>query len=150
MTEAQVFQQSLVWKFTNDWFTISPDMELNDRMWDTSCRRTDCDTTDGTSPCGLFCASGDDLFRRFRENVLPTYQNLANAGEFWSPSPVSIHIDPVGRVIDAGGTWRIQMVVSMNGKNVQTIAYAKVARNIKSHPKTMGYYIADFNAYRQE
>jgi hypothetical protein len=89
------------------------------------------------------------LFRRFRENILPTYERVANAGEQWNPVANSIHIAPVGRVTDAGGTWRIQMLVSTGDGTTMTImAYAKVAKNPKSYPKTMGYYIADFNAYR--
>ena len=148
MTEPQIFQESLVWEFANNWFTISRNSDLNTNMWDISCKRADCDTFDGSTPCRLFCATGDDLFRRFRQDVLPTYENMVASGDYMSPIENSIRIAPVGRVTDAGGTWRVQMLVSTNGGTMQIMAYAKVARNIRSYPKTMGYYVADFNAYR--
>ena len=148
MTANQAVQESLVWKFANDWFTISQDAALNANMWDDSCRRTDCDTTDGSTPCKLFCVTGDDLFHRFVDNILPTYVDIADAGGYWIPIANSIRITPVGRVTDVGGTWRVQIPVSTDDNTMQIMAYAKVARNIKSHPNTMGYYVADFNAYR--
>lgn len=149
MTSGQVIQQSLVWKFVQDWFSISNDNNINTELWDSSCKRTDCNTSDASHPCKILCASSDDLFRRFKEDVLPTYKQRVNAGEYWLPIANSIHIAPVGRVTDAGGTWRIEMSVGTStGDTVKIMAYAKIAKSGKYHDSTMGYYITDFNAYR--
>lgn len=149
MTGTQVVQESLVWKFVQNWFSVSGDGDANAQMWDTSCQRTDCDTYEAGTSCKLFCASSDDLFRRFREDVLPTYQEMYSQKEYWTPIVDSIRINPVGRVNDAGGTWRVEMsVATSGGEKISILAYAKVAQSKKYHPSTMGYYIADFNAYR--
>ena len=150
MTANQVLQESVVWKFVQDWFTISNDDDVNANLWDTSCSRADCDTADASQPCKIQCATSDNLFIRFQEKVLPTYEKIANSGEQWAPDVDSIRISPVGSIIDAGGTWRVQMVVNTGNENMDIMAYAKVAQNKKSYPKTMGYYIADFNAYRMK
>jgi len=149
MTTPQVVQESLVWKFVQDWFLISNDTNVNAQNWDNSCRRADCGTADGTTPCRIFCDTSDDLFRRFSEDILPQYKDLASANKYWTPIVKSIRTSPVGRIADVGGTWRVQMSVATNGDgNITIMAYAKVAQDKKSHPKNMGYYIADFNAYR--
>ena len=149
MTGNQAIQQSLVWKFVQDWFAISQDPNTNTEMWDNSCRRTDCDTSDATTPCKIYCTTSDDLFRRFHEDILPTYEDAATNGRYWTPIVNSIRTSPVGRVADVGGTWRVEASVSIgNGETMDILAYAKVARNPKSYTKTTGYYIADFNAYR--
>jgi len=149
MTAPQAVQQSIVWNFVQQWFTISNDDDINAALWDTTCKRSDCDTDDATTPCQIFCATGDDLFRRFKENVLPTYEKYADSGEYWTPVHDSINITPVGGVNDVGGTWRVQMSISIvGGKQMNILAYAKVAKNPKIHAGDFGYYIADFNAYR--
>ena len=149
MTTNQVIQESVVWKFVQNWFLISDESELNESIWDTSCERIDCAITDGSKPCELFCMSSEKLFTRFKENILPTYQDIFNSGEYWTPNIDSIRISPVGDINNFGGTWRVKMSISTNfGEKIDIIAYAKVAQDIKSRPNTLGYYIADFNAYR--
>ena len=149
MTTNQAIQESVAWKFVQNWFTISNETDINTNMWDTSCERSDCDTSDGTSPCQLFCVTSDNLFKRFKEDILPSYTTHFDAGEYWAPITKSIRIAPVGSVNDAGGTWRVQMsIMTSTNQILNVMAYAKIAKNVKTYPKTMGYYIADFNAYR--
>ena len=149
MTRSQVVQQSLIWKFVQDWFLISNEPDINAQLWDSSCQRTNCETTDASNPCKIFCNAGDDLFRRFSEDILPTYEQMAANGEYTSPNVDSIRIAPVGYVSDAGGTWRVEMSVATNYDNqIDIMAYVKVAKSGKYHDSTMGYYIADFSAYR--
>ena len=149
MTAQQVVQESLVWKFVQDWFTISNEPDTNATMWNTNCQRTDCDTSDTSIPCRLYCSSSENLFSRFKTDTLPTYEKYASSGEYWAPMPDSIIISPAGDVNTDGGTWRIQMTVMTTGMGtMHVLAYVKVAKDIKSYPKTMGYYIADFNSYR--
>ena len=73
---------------------------------------------------------------------------MVSARKYCSPIVDSVHISPVGSVNDAGGTWRVQMSVSTTDGVIDIMAYVKVARNPRSYAKTMGYYVADFNAYR--
>ena len=149
MTRYQVVQQSLVWKFVQNWFSISTDVDANLALWDASCQRNECNVSDtATTSCTIYCTTSDDLFRRFKEDVLPTYQDLAEKKSFWSPIIDSIHITPVGRVTDAGGTWRIKMSVATPDGNMNIMAYAKVVKSKLFYPATLGYYISDFNAYR--
>lgn len=149
MTSNQIMQQSVVWKFAQNWFSIFPDSNVNDNLWDTTCEREDCDTTDGSTPCQIFCTSGDNLFTRFKDDILPQYTDLENNGTQWSVVADSIRITPVDAITNAGGTWRVQMMVDTNrGETMHILAYAKVAQSKKPYPKTAGYYIADFNAYR--
>ena len=151
MTDAQLFQQSLVWRFTQDWFSISPNRARNIARWNTECKREYCISDDAdTKNCSIYCSSGDDLFYRFSTNVLPQYQAYATAGATWLPVSESMRIDPIGNVSEHGGAWRIQMTILTDGGNgaMDIIAYAKVARNNKYYPAHRGYYVADFNAYR--
>ena len=148
MTRSQVIQESVVWKFVQDWFSISNDAEVNKVIWDTSCKRSDCYTTDGSRPCRLYCVTSDDLFRNFKEKILPTYEALFDSHEYWTPDTDKIRITPVGDISIAGGTWRIQLPIVTNNGTINVMAYAKVTRDTKAYPNTMGYHIADFNAYR--
>ena len=151
MTDAQVFQQSLIWRFVRNWFGISPNHDTNAAIWATDCKREYCasDAAD-TRHCAIFCATGDEQFRRFSENVLPQYTEFEKAGSTWFPVADSMRIDPVGRVTDAGGTWRIRLTILTDGATgaMDIVAFATVARATKFYSKTMGYYINDFNAYR--
>lgn len=150
MTDAQVFQQSLLWRFTQNWFNISPNHEINDAIWKTDCKREQCLSEEiGPRNCALFCAMDDDLFYKFSDTVLPRYLEYQNTKTTWMAVPESMRIEPVGRISDSGGAWQIQITILTGGTGAMDIvAYAKVARNTKYFPKTMGYYVADFNAYR--
>lgn len=151
MTDAQLFQQSLVWRFTRNWFSIFRNQDRNAAIWEKECRREQCTADVGDMRnCALFCAASDDLFYRFSENVLPEYKALESAGVTWFPVAESIRIDPVGHVSNDGGTWRVQATILTDGATnaMDIIAYATVARNTKYYPKTWGYFINNFNAYR--
>lgn len=151
MTGNQIIQQSLVWKFAQQWFSVLPDNSENENAWQTKCARADCDGYDASNKCAIFCATADSLFIRFKSDVLPTYEKLAATGEYWSPIVNSIRITPIGTINDLGGTWRVIMSVAIGGNDTMNVlAYARVARDPKIYinPKTLGYYIADFNAYR--
>jgi len=151
MTGNQIIQQSLVWNFVQQWFAILPDTNENERVWQTSCARADCDSNDTSNNCAIFCDTSDALFIRFKNDILPEYKKYVAENEYWTPDVKTIRVTPVGNINDNGGTWRVQVSVSTSTKKTfNIIAYAKVARDTKTHinPKTLGYYIADFNAYR--
>ena len=151
MTDTQLFQQSLVWRFTKNWFGISRNHDRNANVWETKCKREQCTGDNGeTQHCAIFCMSGDDLFYRFSDGVLPTYVALESAGATWFPVSDSIRIDPIGNVSQDGGTWRVQLTILTDNMTaaMDVVAYATVARNTKYYPMTWGYYINNFNAYR--
>ena len=150
MTDAQLFQQSMIWRFTQNWFRISTNSNTNAAVWNTECKREYCLSIDaGTRNCALFCAMGDELFYSFSNTVLPQYQSFQAAGATWMVVPESMRIEPVGDISVHGGTWRVMATILTGGTGAMDIvAYANVARNEKYFPATRGYYISDFNAYR--
>ena len=150
MTSTQIFQQSLLWKFTQNWFNISSEQDINDAVWNTKCEREYCLSEEKeTDDCAIFCLTQNDLFSRFTREVLPTYKKYAEANTVWTVVPESMRIEPIGRVSESGGTWQIRVTILTGGTGAMDIvAFAKVAQNVKYYPSTMGYYVADFNAYR--
>jgi len=151
MTDAQLFQQSLLWRFTQNWFNISPNSDSNAAVWNTECTRENCLKDDtGTRNCAIFCAVGDELFYRFSKDTLPQHQLFESTGVTRLVVPESLRIDPVGDVSVRGGTWRISATIILNGGNgaMDIVAYATIARNEKYFPAARGYYIAEFDAYR--
>jgi hypothetical protein len=48
-----------------------------------------------------------------------------------------------------GGTWQIRLTINSNLYGaIQILAYANVLNSLEMYPKTLGYYVADFNAYK--
>lgn len=146
-------QQSVVGNFVANWFTISADQSENEAMWQTCERKKDCGLESVRSyddnTCALFCVAGQELFSSFIYDVIPDYQLRASNGETWSINKADINIEPAGKVKDVGGTWRISGKIYSNvSEDMKFIAFVKVARNVSSYPKTLGYYVADFNAYK--
>lgn len=148
----RTMQESVVGNFAADWFTISSDADENTAMWQTCDRDEYCQTDDiltyGDKTCALYCAAGEDIFSRFIYNVVPDYQNRAAAGERITLNMETIQIEPMGQVNENGGTWRLTATVQSNlSGETNIIAFAKVARDTKFYPRTLGFYVADFNAY---
>lgn len=149
----RALQESIVGKFAANWFTISAEESVNEALWKTCDRTKDCvgENTPayGNNECAIYCTSGEDLFSTFIYDVIPEYQSRFANGERFVMDKASIQIDPVGEISDNGGTWRVIATVQSNlSGNLEIMAFAKVARSTISYPKTMGYYVADFNAYK--
>lgn len=141
----RTMQESVIGNFTKLWFNISIDADENNDRWQ-KCERMNC-TGGGT--CAIYCAASDELFSRFMYEVLPDYQARLDNGETWSVDEKSMVILPAGMVSELGGTWQVQVNVNSNLNNlIQVKAFVKVARNNAYYPQTMGFYVADFNAYR--
>lgn len=146
-------QQSVVGNFTENWFTISQNTEQNEKMWQTCERTKFCGNEDirqyNEKTCALYCLSGEELFSNFIYNIVPDYQNRVSNGERWVIDKTEIQIEPAGQIIDAGGTWRVTATLQSNiSGEIDIIAFVKVARKTSSYPQTLGYYVADFNAYK--
>jgi hypothetical protein len=141
----RTMQESVIGNFARQWFKISKDDDENDDRWK-KCERTACAAS---GACAIYCASGDELFSRFMFEVLPDYKSRVSNGEAWELDEKTMVITPAGAISEVGGTWQIQTSVRSNFSGVLEIkAFVKVARNKAYYPQTMGFYVADFNAYR--
>ena len=80
---------------------------------------------------------------------MPVYQISVMAGEMLGLDMASLQISPVGDFTENGGIWKVRAVIKSSLANpIDVLAYAKVERNIDVYPQTLGYYVADFNAYK--
>lgn len=145
-------QESAVGNFVKDWFKISSTPVANEVAWK-QCDRATCGSGDGlmfgTRQCAIYCSVSDEVFSRFFYDTLPGYQERAENGEVWRVNDKDITIAPAGEIGPAGGTWQIRAWVSCETTDdFEVIAFIKIAHNKSLFPKTMGYYIADFNSYR--
>lgn len=151
-TVARTMQESLVANFTRDWFTVGDDAE-NQALWKTCDREQDCASDNATAytdkTYAICCATSDEVFNKFIYKVVPTWQDIAAASGRLVLDTSSLRIEPVGGVGDGGGMWRLRATISGNvTPSMQIIAFMRVGRDTKSYPRTLGYYITDFNAYR--
>ena len=152
MRATVLLQEALIANFVKRRFYISDSMIENERMWTACDPATDCatdgNTTTGTD-CALFCAATPAVFANFSNTQVPDYRYRVGQGTTWSVIPATIRILPSGWPSDMGGTWRVQFSILSNKEPpIEIVAYAKVARQMDVYPRTMGFYIADFNAYR--
>ena len=145
----QLIQESVIWNFVQQWFSISGDHGENAALWNMSCNRNkDCDTSAASGTCKIFCATNETLFSKFTSQVLPTYEYNEKNGIYWTPNTENIRIKLIDTA-NTSSTWQVQMTVSTSEHEVMDIlAYVTLARNLKTYPRTMGYYITDFNSYR--
>ena len=152
MPAYRTLQEALVAKYIQRRFYISAIGAENENLWTACARETDCTTVGNTSTggdCSLFCATTSDEFSEFQTAVVPGYMERFEMGEHWFVNSASIRMAPSGTISASGGMWRAQFTIITNmGAPIQVVAYAKVARNMQEYPRTMGYYIANFNAYR--
>lgn len=149
----RTLQESVVGNFVKNWFTISGDTAANDAMWCSGERRTTCSVdlpgAHGGMECRLYCACADDVFSTFTTNVLPEYEMRADAGERRGLITDTLQISPVGQISDRGGVWRVQATIqSSTSGDFEIIAYVRVAVNTELYPRTLGYFVTDFNAYK--
>lgn len=173
ITTTRALQESTIGKFLRYRFWITENQTLNAGIWRTCNRKIDCNPENkkgvpddickklnldsetcakidlSTEACALYCLSGDNVHRIFTSNIMPKYTERATIGEVWTPDMSSVQILPVDQVTENGGTWQIRMTIksSIHG-SMRILAYASISRNLTMYPKTLGYYVVDFNAYR--
>lgn len=173
ITTTQALQESVIGKFLEYRFWITDVPVFNDNIWALCDRKTDCNPENKkgldaqvcqemgldvetcatidmkTETCSLYCLSGDGLFSDFISDVIPAYQEYVQSGETWTPDMSSVQMLPMGDITEMGGVWQIRMTIksSLHG-SIQILAYANVLNNPELYPKTLGYYVADFNAYK--
>ena len=153
MSTTQTLQESVLGKFVRNWFWIAENQDVNTARWDKCDRALACSpenkTGVETGACGIYCLTGDDMFSRFNAVVKPEYQARIADSETWRVDMPSIQMTPIGDVGENGGTWQIRAkIISNKSAPIEILAYATVGRNTDAYPQTLGYYVADFNAYR--
>ncbi|MDR1206855.1 MAG: hypothetical protein LBK26_00340 [Rickettsiales bacterium] len=142
-------QESLVAAFAKKWLSVSPDPNENEANW-CACDRAACETNDA-GRCDICCKAADGLYQKFKFGVLPQLTVRANAGETRHVLENSVQIFPVSGISETGGVWRISFKVESNAHEIISVtAFARVAKGPPGGPLTLGYYIADFNAYVTE
>ena len=150
----RAMQESVVVSYVKNRFSISANPIENDIMWSECGRDIDCAKPDERSmnarPCPIYCASAATVFAQFASDIVPDYRARADAGERWSVNTDTLRVAPMDRISDErGGTWRVLFtIVSNQSAPIKMIAYVKIARISGAYPRTMGFYVADFNAYR--
>lgn len=148
-------QRALIGVFTENWFSISASADQNDDNWAQCSRTTFCDTRVPSAQgfgteCGIYCLAGEDLYQNFKTDVLPTYKAIADNGETWDLNTKKLLIMPSGGATAAGGVWTVSgRVFSNRSGPFNVIAYVTVKRDTEKYPQTLGYYVADFKAYRE-
>jgi len=149
-TVFRTMQEYVIGNFVKEWFNISKDKSENDNAWK-KCERDDCRSDTimfGSRTCSLYCASGEDVYSKFTYNVLPDYQSLTESGNSWAVDMNTIEIIPDGKISENGGSWHITANVLSVSDLYAVRIFIKIARNKINYPHTMGFYVADFNAYR--
>ncbi|MBQ4070693.1 MAG: hypothetical protein IJD52_05000 [Alphaproteobacteria bacterium] len=152
ISATRTLQESVLIDFMQKWFQLSDSATVNELVWQ-SCDLSECGDENrvgmDADRCSLFCNVGGELFMTFIETVVPNYQARYANGETMSLDFSTLQITPLGEIGTDGGIWQIQAVVHSNLSGpVQFLAYAHVMSDRQNHPNTMGYYIADFNAYK--
>lgn len=150
ITHARALQESLIYDFTNNWFTIYSDDKKNDIMWSKCDRKTDCVRRGKLNlRCALYCDMSDDMFGTFNNSIMPQYNMRYTSGERWNV--VSVFAMPGITLNSKGGDWTVYARINSNiSGTFNIIAYVSVGYDIAQHQNTMGYYVKNFNAYRLE
>jgi len=149
----RTMQESVVGNFAANWFIISEDPESNEALWKTCDRYTGCigENTPayGNNECAIFCITGEELFSKFIYEIVPDYQDRFANGERWTFDKANMQIEPAGNFSSAGGTWLLHANIKSNmSEDINIVAFVKIARNPTYYPQNLGYYVADFNAYK--
>lgn len=149
LSATRTMQESLIAQFARNWFTISANESENRGAW-RRCERAACaDNNMYGGTCVISCAAGEDMYSRFEYDVMPNYLVRQGNGETWQFIEDGMVITPTGDVGQGGGTWVLTGIVQSNmDGDIEIKAFVKIARNNGNFPQTMGFYIADFNAYR--
>lgn len=149
-------QRAMVGIFTERWFTIFRGQNRNERNWGMCDRVEFCaervpTTMWDTNGCGIYCIADDHLYENFVIDVLPSYQERFKMGETWRINPNRLDIQPLGTISERGGTWVVHGRVrsNLNG-DFNIVAYVRLGRDLKRYPQSLGYYIASYNAFRDE
>ena len=145
-----VFQEALLNKFVHNWFLISDNNLLNDANWANCSGNPDvCNDNVATDVCSIYCTCDKQVFNSFETVVLPVYKELTAMAvpAVWEVKELSI--TPITEIKKSGGNWQLDILVTTNTGVIKFVGYAKTSYDsVDKYPKTMGYYVSDFNTYR--
>ena len=152
MTTVQSLQESVIGKFLEYHFFVTDDAVFNANIWASCERKTACTpdkTGRGSEMCALYCLSSDEEHTKFTTSIIPQYQQMFINGEMWNIDIKSLEMTPISEITSAGGTWQIRATINSNLFGpIKILAYANVMQGTELYPQTLGYYVAEFNAYR--
>ncbi|MFQ6778433.1 MAG: hypothetical protein ACLRFI_04065 [Alphaproteobacteria bacterium] len=143
ISSEQVIKESVLVKFAKNWFRISYNQQDNQNTWAMCAPREDmCKNTNVFNvdfKCALYCNSGDDLFAKFTNDVLPDYVERFQNGEAWHLD--NVFLKPMDKNFNK---WIVRgTVIPSIGEEFLIMAYAI----FDTKPENK-YIITDFNAYR--
>ena len=153
MTADRTLQESVLGNFVRTWFSVAESSEYNSDVWSECDRKTQCNPNNkqyvGNEKCVIYCISSDNVYDTFVSSVMPVHWEHFNQNDFWRPDMSMTVFTPIGEITENGGVWQIRATVYSNlSVPVEILAYAQINRDKDIYPKTMGYYVADFNAYK--
>lgn len=152
-TSDYAIQENLVNHYVSYWFDIHKNNFINEYVWK-KCSESDCLRPEQyyllNANCALYCTSGETLFKRFQENIVPEYMariELKSETTKFYPLVITPPLDDE----KTQRIWKVYGILesSVNG-TFDVTAFIELGRekNIVKYPATMGYYVADFNSYR--
>lgn len=151
----RTLQESVINNFITKWFLINANETENENLWKLCDRKNECNGVKKASytdnSCAIFCVTGEELFSSFTYDIVPDYQERFANGETWLIDNANIQIEPASKISESGGMWKIEAkIISNISEPINIVAFAKVVRSsdISKYQMTMGYYVADFNAYK--
>lgn len=153
MSTVRTLQESVIGKFLEYHFFVTEDANFNANIWQPCDRKQHCnpETRVGmaSEACSLYCLSSDNIHDDFIKNIVPQYQQMFTTGEIWTLDTKSVEMTPISEITSSGGLWQIRAKInsSLFGP-IKILAYANVLQNLELYPQTLGYYIAEFNAYK--
>ncbi|MBO5833412.1 MAG: hypothetical protein J6R22_00425 [Alphaproteobacteria bacterium] len=151
---AQSLQESVIYKFIQNWFYISSDDSVNQAIWgECSDRKVTCgrDNTSSTEvkECALYCIATDDLYDQFVKNTLPNYQQRFLRGEVWSADMLTLQLKPLTAITPAGNTWQFRVtVVSNQNSKMDIFGIIDISNNKQIFAPSLGYHVSGFYAYK--
>lgn len=149
MTADRTLQESVIGKFMRAWYRVGTNAERNAANWQKCDRTTVCDRENkagrDTNACTLYCLTDNGLYGRFTGTVMPDYMARSAAGETLSLDTSSLQMTP----LDAKGGWQVRATIKSNiSAPIKILAIVRVGNDKTTYRTTLGYYVADFNAYR--
>lgn len=153
MTTDQTLQESLITKFIQNWFLISGDADINNALWQSCSRESECtadaQATKKLHQCDIFCNTDETTFNEFINNVVPQYQALVANNVQHMLDENSVHLIQIGTSAETGNIWQVNATLISNAMPpVQLLIYVTVMKDTENYPQTMGYYVASLNAYK--
>lgn len=140
---SQIVQESVIANFAKIWFEFSQDFASNDANW-RKCELNKCASPDYENANNICCISAENLFSNFSDKIVADYRARANAGGIQSLDMNTFQVSPVGKLANSGGLWRMTAKIAGAGR---VEAFVRVSQNQTLYPRTLGFYISEFNAF---